>query len=115
YKYDAISFYPYYIIKDVFGLLVFLFFFAIFIFFYPNLLGHPDNYIPANPLVTPPHIVPEWYLLLFYAILRSIPDKLAGVIALVGAIVVLLFVPILFYSEVRSYSFKPLSQFSFWV
>lgn len=115
YKYDSISFYPYYIIKDVFGLLLFFFFFAVFIFFYPNLLGHPDNYIPANPLVTPTHIVPEWYLLLFYAILRSIPDKLIGVLALAGAIIILIFVPILFHSEIRSYSFKPVQQFFFWV
>lgn len=114
-SYDSISFYPYYIVKDVFGLILFLFFFAFFVFFYPNFLGHPDNYIPANPLVTPTHIVPEWYLLLFYAILRSIPDKLLGVIALASAVFVLIFVPILFHSEVRSYMFKPLSQFLFWV
>lgn len=112
--YDSISFYPYYIIKDIFGLIVFFSFFTIFVFFYPNVLGHPDNYIFANPLVTPTHIVPEWYLLLFYAILRSIPDKLFGVIALAGAIIILIFVPVLSHSEVRSYMFKPASKFFFW-
>jgi ubiquinol-cytochrome c reductase cytochrome b/c1 subunit len=114
YPYDAISFYPYYIIKDILGIILFFIFFGFFVFFYPNLLGHPDNYIPANPLVTPTHIVPEWYLLLFYAILRSIPDKLLGVLALAGAVIILAFIPVLFHSEVRSYMFKPLSQLIFW-
>ena len=114
-EFDGIAFYPYYIIKDIFGLILFFFFFSFFIFFYPNVLGHPDNYIPANPLVTPTHIVPEWYFLLFYAILRSIPDKFLGVLAMAGAILVLLFIPVLFHSEVRSYMFKPMSQFFFWL
>jgi ubiquinol-cytochrome c reductase cytochrome b subunit len=76
----------------------------------PNVLGHPDNYIPANPLVTPPHIVPEWYLLPFYAILRSIPDKLFGVIALAAAIISLFLIPALHKPEVRSMVFRPLSR-----
>jgi ubiquinol-cytochrome c reductase cytochrome b subunit len=75
--------------------LTFLTVFYFFVFFYPNALGHPDNYIPANPLVIPPHIVPEWYFLPFYAILRSIPDKLGGVVAMISAILVLLLLPIL--------------------
>jgi quinol-cytochrome oxidoreductase complex cytochrome b subunit len=113
--YDAISMYPYYILKDLFGVFIFVFIFGIFVFFYPNLLGHSDNYIPANPLITPSHIVPEWYLLPFYAILRSIPDKLLGVLALAGAILILLVVPVVMHSEIRSYAFKPISQVLFWI
>ena len=75
-KKDTIPFHPYYTIKDLFGIGVFLFIYCGFVFFAPNVLGHPDNYIPANPLVTPAHIVPEWYFLPFYAVLRSVPDKL---------------------------------------
>jgi quinol-cytochrome oxidoreductase complex cytochrome b subunit len=113
-KYDRVMFYPYYIIKDLFGVIVFLIFFFVFIFFWPNLLGHPDNYIIANPLVTPTHIVPEWYFLPFYAILRSIPDKLFGVIAMGFAIITLFFAPILLYCEIRTFTFKPISQLWFW-
>jgi len=113
-KYDRMMFYPYYIIKDLFGVIVFLIFFFVFIFFWPNLLGHPDNYIIANPLVTPTHIVPEWYFLPFYAILRSIPDKLFGVIAMGFAIITLFFAPILLYCEIRTFTFKPISQLWFW-
>ena len=87
---DKIPFHPYYTIKDMVGLGVFLLAFSVLMFYYPNWLTEPDNYIPANPLVTPAHIVPEWYLLPYYAILRSIPDKLGGVIAMFAAIVVLL-------------------------
>jgi quinol-cytochrome oxidoreductase complex cytochrome b subunit len=113
--YDGgIPFYPYYVLKDLNGVILFLMFFSIFLFFMPNILGHPDNYIPANPLVTPPHIVPEWYLLPFYAILRSIPDKLIGVLALASAILVLFLLPILHKPEVRSMNFRPLSRFLFW-
>jgi ubiquinol-cytochrome c reductase cytochrome b subunit len=86
----------------------------VFLFFYPNLLGHPDNYIPANPMVTPAHIVPEWYFLPFYAILRSIPDKLGGVIAMFGAIVVLFLIPFINQSEVRSSTFRPIYRKLFW-
>jgi len=110
----SIPFYPYYIIKDLFGLFLFLIFWFSFVFFSPNSLGHPDNYVPANPLVTPPHIVPEWYFLPFYAILRAIPDKLFGVIALLASILVLLFLPFLNFSFVRSSRFKVISQIWFW-
>jgi quinol-cytochrome oxidoreductase complex cytochrome b subunit len=90
---DKISMYPYFIIKDFLGLILFFLFFSIFIFFYPNILGHSDNYINANPMVTPIHIVPEWYFLPFYAILRSIPYKLGGVLMMILAIVILAFLP----------------------
>lgn len=111
---DVIPFTPFFTVKDVFGLFVFFLFFAGIVFFLPNLLGHPDNYIEANPMVTPAHIVPEWYFLPFYAILRSIPSKLGGVIFMVLAIVVLLFLPILLRSEIRSGQFRPFYKFIFW-
>jgi quinol-cytochrome oxidoreductase complex cytochrome b subunit len=111
---DYVSFYPYYYVKDLFAFFIFASLFAFFIFFYPNTLGHPDNYIPANPLVTPPHIVPEWYFLPFYAILRSIPDKLGGVVAMISAILVLLLLPLLNTSEIRSSKFRPLFSFFYW-
>jgi len=111
---DYVSFYPYYYVKDLFAFFVFSSMFAFFVFFYPNMLGHPDNYIPANPLVTPAHIVPEWYFLPFYAILRSIPDKLGGVVAMVSAILVLLLLPVINTSEVRSSKFRPLFAFFYW-
>jgi len=85
------------------------------VYFVPNLLGHPDNYIPANPMVTPPHIVPEWYYLPFYAILRSIPDKLGGVCAMFGAILILLAVPFYVESDTRSVTFRPIHKFLFWL
>jgi len=91
---DYIPFYPYYFLKDLHGLFIFLFIFSIIIFFYPNALGHPDNYIRANPLVTPAHIVPEWYFLPFYAILRAIPSKLGGVVAMGGSILIVALLPI---------------------
>jgi quinol-cytochrome oxidoreductase complex cytochrome b subunit len=87
-KIDTLPFYPYSYIKDVHSYMVFFLVFVFIIFFIPNLLGHSDNYIEANPLVTPTHIVPEWYFLPFYAILRSIPDKLVGVLAMIGSIIV---------------------------
>src|SRR5687768_4159410 len=107
--------YPYYIIKDVLGVLFFLAFFSFFVFFAPNLLGHSDNYIPANPLVTPSHIVPEWYYLPFYAILRAIPNKLLGVLALFASILVLVFLPWLDSSKVRSARYRPLFRQFFWI
>jgi quinol-cytochrome oxidoreductase complex cytochrome b subunit len=110
----GIAFFPYYIIKDLYGIILFLMFFAVFLFFMPNLLGHPDNYIGANPMVTPPHIVPEWYFLPFYAILRAIPDKLAGVLALAFAIVSLFILPLLHRPDVRSMVMRPLSRCVFW-
>ena len=112
---DTVSFYPYFYVKDLFSFLILVLVFSFFVYFYPNALGHPDNYIPANPMVTPAHIVPEWYFLPFYAILRSIPDKLGGVVAMGGAIVILLLVPFLNTSEVRSPEFRPIYSVVFWV
>ncbi|MCC6735909.1 MAG: cytochrome b/b6 [Bauldia sp.] len=112
---DTLPFHPYYTTKDLFGLAVFVLFFAWFVFVQPNYLGHPDNYVPADPLVTPSHIVPEWYFLPFYAILRAIPSKLGGVIAFGGAIVVLFFVPWLDRSKVRSARFRPVFKTFFWL
>jgi ubiquinol-cytochrome c reductase cytochrome b subunit len=112
---DKIPFHPYFIYKDLFGIIIFGILFSLFIYFAPNILGHSDNYIPANPLVTPPHIVPEWYFLPFYAILRSIPNKLGGVIAMIGAILILLLLPLLHTSHIRSSSFRPIQKKLFWV
>jgi ubiquinol-cytochrome c reductase cytochrome b/c1 subunit len=112
---DAIPFHPYYTIKDLFGIGVFLMFYLAFVFWAPNFFGEPDNYIPANPMVTPPHIVPEWYYLPFYAILRSIPDKLGGVIAMFSAILILFVLPWLDTSKVRSAKFRPLYKQFFWL
>jgi quinol-cytochrome oxidoreductase complex cytochrome b subunit len=111
---DSVPFTPHFVIKDFFGIVLFFLFFAIFIFFLPNTLGHPDNYIPANPMVTPTHIVPEWYFLPFYAILRSIPDKLSGVLALLFAIVVLFILPFIAFPQVRNMDFRPFSKMLFW-
>jgi len=105
---DSIPFHPYYTVKDLFGLMVFLVVFSILMFYFPNALGEPDNYIPANPLVTPAHIVPEWYLLPFYAILRSVPDKLGGVLLMFSSIFILFLLPWLDTSPVRSGRFRPL-------
>ncbi|NQU59776.1 MAG: cytochrome b/b6 [Rhodospirillales bacterium] len=118
---DTIPFHPYYTIKDLYGLGVFLIFFMFFVFFAPNFFGEPDNYIKANPLVTPPHIVPEWYFLPFYAILRAVPDlwiisaKLGGVIAMFGSILILVLLPWLDRSKVRSAKFRPIYRQFFWV
>ena len=112
---DSIPFHPYYTVKDMFGLGVFLIFFSAVVFFIPNAMGHADNYIPADPLVTPAHIVPEWYFLPFYAILRAIPDKLLGVIAMFASIGVLFILPWLDRSPVRSASFRPIFRIFFWV
>ena len=111
---ETIPFHPYYTIKDGFALALFALFFACFVFYAPNLLGHPDNYIPANPLQTPAHIVPEWYFLPFYAILRAIPSKLFGVAALIGSIAILFFVPWLDTSRVRSTRYRPIYKWFFW-
>jgi ubiquinol-cytochrome c reductase cytochrome b subunit len=105
---DKIPFHPYYTVKDLFGIGVFLIFFAYWVFFNPNYLGHPDNYIPANPLVTPAHIVPEWYFLPFYAILRAVPDKLGGVLLMFGSIFILFLLPWLDTSRVKSARFRPI-------
>ncbi len=113
-KADTLPFHPYYTVKDGFALAVFALLFAYFVFYMPNYLGHPDNYEPADPLVTPAHIVPEWYFLPFYAILRAIPDKLGGVIAMFAAIFVLFFIPWLDSSPVRSTSYRPIYRWFFW-
>jgi quinol-cytochrome oxidoreductase complex cytochrome b subunit len=111
---DFISFYPYFYVKDLFSLLLLLFLFIYLVTFYPNILGHADNYIPANPLSTPAHIVPEWYFLPFYAILRSIPDKLGGVSAMIGAILILFLLPIINTSKIRSSKFRPIFGIAYW-
>jgi len=112
-KEDTVPFHPYYTVKDGFAISVFLILFASFVFYNPNILGHADNYIPANPLVTPAHIVPEWYFLPFYAILRAIPDKLGGVLAMFGAIGVLFVLPWLDTSKVRSMRYRPTAKLYF--
>ena len=112
---DTLPFHPFYTAKDMFGLGVFLIFYALVVFFAPNLFGEPDNYIPANPLVTPPHIVPEWYFLPFYAILRAVPNKLGGVVLMFAAIIVLFVLPWLDRSPVRSGRFRPVFKIFFWI
>jgi len=122
-KKDTVPFHPYYTIKDTYALVLFLILFVVVVFFMPNYLGHPDNYIEANPLATPAHIVPEWYFLPFYAILRAItfdilwviPAKLGGVIAMFGSIVVLALAPWLDTSRVRSGRYRPQFKWWFWL
>nr|ACF57742.1 cytochrome b [Microspingus lateralis]QYX87516.1 cytochrome b [Microspingus cabanisi]QYX87495.1 cytochrome b [Microspingus lateralis]QYX87503.1 cytochrome b [Microspingus lateralis]QYX87511.1 cytochrome b [Microspingus lateralis] len=111
---DKIPFHPYYTIKDILGFMLMLALLVSLALFAPNLLGDPENFTPANPLVTPPHIKPEWYFLFAYAILRSIPNKLGGVLALAASILVLFLIPLLHTSKVRSMTFRPLSQILFW-
>nr|NP_659388.1 cytochrome b [Tamandua tetradactyla]Q8LWN0.1 RecName: Full=Cytochrome b; AltName: Full=Complex III subunit 3; AltName: Full=Complex III subunit III; AltName: Full=Cytochrome b-c1 complex subunit 3; AltName: Full=Ubiquinol-cytochrome-c reductase complex cytochrome b subunit [Tamandua tetradactyla]ALL73577.1 cytochrome b [Tamandua tetradactyla]ALL73578.1 cytochrome b [Tamandua tetradactyla]CAD13420.1 cytochrome b [Tamandua tetradactyla] len=110
---DKIPFHPYYTIKDILGLLIMIATLVTLVLFSPDLLGDPDNYTPANPLSTPPHIKPEWYFLFAYAILRSIPNKLGGVVALVCSILVLMIMPLLHTAKQRSMMFRPLSQLLF--
>jgi ubiquinol-cytochrome c reductase cytochrome b/c1 subunit len=120
---DTIPFHPYYTIKDLFGMGVFLMFFLYFVFWQPNFFGEPDNYIPANPMLTPPHIVPEWYFLPFYAILRAvtfdflwiIPAKLGGVLAMFASIILLMALPWLDRSKVKSCKFRPVYKWFFWI
>jgi quinol-cytochrome oxidoreductase complex cytochrome b subunit len=112
---DTLPFHPYFTIKDLFGLAVFLLIYSFFIFYAPNFLGSSDNYIPANPMQTPNHIVPEWYLLPYYAILRSVPNKLLGVIMAFGSIFLLFIVPWLDSSPVRSARFRPVYKWVFWL
>nr|WNH24432.1 cytochrome b [Bolinichthys longipes] len=112
---DKISFHPYFSYKDLLGFVALLMALASIALFTPNLLGDPDNFTPANPLVTPPHIKPEWYFLFAYAILRSIPNKLGGVLALLFSILVLMLVPILHTSKQRGITFRPVTQFLFWL
>jgi ubiquinol-cytochrome c reductase cytochrome b subunit len=112
-KHDTLPFTPYATVKDGFAMSVFLILFAVFVFYMPNALGHADNYIEANPLVTPAHIVPEWYFLPFYAILRAVPDKVMGVVAMFGAIGVLFALPWLDTSKVRSMRYRPMAKLYF--
>lgn len=112
---DRIPFHPYFTFKDLVTIFAFLLGLSAIVFYMPNILGHSDNYIPANPMQTPPSIVPEWYLLPFYAILRSIPNKLFGVIAIFSALLILLAMPLLDTSRIRGSQFRPLMRFAFWV
>jgi ubiquinol-cytochrome c reductase cytochrome b subunit len=114
-KEDMVPFHPYYTVKDGFGIMVFLILFAFFVFYQPNILGHADNYIPANPLVTPSHIVPEWYFLPFYAMLRAIPDKLMGVLVMFGSLGLLFVLPWLDTSKVRSMRYRPTIRWFFFI
>jgi len=114
-KSDSVPMHPYATSKDFFAMFAFLIMFAWFAFFAPDYLGHADNYIEANPLVTPPHIVPEWYFLPFYAILRAVPDKLGGVILMFASIIVLVFVPWLDTARVRSTKYRPIYRWFFWL
>lgn len=112
---DRIPFHPYLVFKDLVTVFLFLLLLGAFVFYMPNALGHSDNYIPANPMQTPPSIVPEWYLLPFYAILRSIPNKLLGVIAMFMSLLILLAMPILDTSRIRGSQFRPFMRFAFWL
>ncbi|UHD46921.1 cytochrome b N-terminal domain-containing protein [Aureimonas altamirensis] len=119
---DTVPFTPYATVKDAFGMVFFLIFFAYFVFYLPNYLGHPDNYIPANSLQTPAHIVPEWYFLPFYAMLRAITfnigpidSKLGGVLVMFGSIIVLFFLPWLDTSKVKSTAYRPIYKVFFWI
>nr|ABC02038.1 cytochrome b [Capra cylindricornis] len=112
---DKIPFHPYYTIKDILGATLLILALMLLVLFTPDLLGDPDNYTPANPLNTPPHIKPEWYFLFAYAILRSIPNKLGGVLALALSILILVLVPFLHTSKQRSMMFRPISQCMFWI
>nr|AFN06988.1 cytochrome b [Osteochilus waandersii] len=111
---DKISFHPYFTYKDLLGFIILLLALTLLALFSPNLLGDPENFTPANPLVTPPHIKPEWYFLFAYAILRSIPNKLGGVLALLFSILVLMLVPLLHTSKQRGLTFRPITKFLFW-
>jgi ubiquinol-cytochrome c reductase cytochrome b subunit len=111
---DRFSMHPYFTFKDLVTIFLFFLVLSIIVFYYPNLLGHSDNYIPANPMQTPASIVPEWYLLPFYAILRSIPNKLLGVIAMFGSLLILLILPLTDLSRNRGSQFRPLMKLAFW-
>nr|QHB76705.1 cytochrome b [Hylomyscus anselli]QHB76731.1 cytochrome b [Hylomyscus anselli] len=112
---DKIPFHPYYTIKDILGVILMILFLMTLVLFFPDLLSDPDNYTPANPLNTPPHIKPEWYFLFAYAILRSIPNKLGGVLALILSIMVLMLLPFLHTSKLRSLMFRPITQTLYWI
>lgn len=112
---DMMPFHPFYTIKDLYGLGLFMIVFLYFVFFQPNFFGEADNYIPANPMVTPPHILPEWYFLPFYAILRAVPDKLGGVVVMFAGVLILYVLPWLDTSKVRSATFRPIFKQLFWI
>jgi ubiquinol-cytochrome c reductase cytochrome b subunit len=112
---DRYAMHPYFIFKDLVTIFAFFLVLSIIVFFYPNLLGHSDNYIPADPMVTPASIVPEWYLLPYYAILRSIPNKLLGVLAMFGSLLILLVLPLTDLSRIRGNTFRPAMKIAFWV
>nr|YP_005090356.1 cytochrome b [Phaeodactylum tricornutum]ADY18532.1 cytochrome b [Phaeodactylum tricornutum]QII42437.1 cytochrome b [Phaeodactylum tricornutum] len=112
---DNVSFYPYFLSKDLFAFSFFLIFFSTFVFYFPNTLNHPDNYVPADPLQTPAHVVPEWYFLPYYAILRSIPHKTGGIAAMGAAIGVLFLIPFINTSYVRNTTYRPIFKFFFWL
>jgi ubiquinol-cytochrome c reductase cytochrome b subunit len=112
---DTVPFHPYYTVKDGFAIALFLILFASFVFFAPDAMGHADNYVQANPLVTPQHIVPEWYFLPFYAILRAIPNKLMGVLAMGASILILFVLPWIDTSKVRSMRYRPTARTFFWI
>jgi ubiquinol-cytochrome c reductase cytochrome b subunit len=114
-NYDRLSFAPYFLFKDLVTIFIFIIVLSVFVFFMPNALGDCENYVMANPMQTPPAIVPEWYLLPFYAILRSIPNKLLGVIAMFSAILLLLAMPFTDLSRSRGIQFRPLSKIAFYV
>jgi ubiquinol-cytochrome c reductase cytochrome b subunit len=111
---DRYAMHPYFIFKDLVTIFAFFLVLSVLVFFYPNLLGHSDNYIPADPMVTPPSIVPEWYLLPYYAILRSIPNKLLGVLAMFGSLLILLVLPFTDLSRIRGNQFRPAMKIAFW-
>nr|QIC20158.1 apocytochrome b [Tricholoma matsutake]UIX25595.1 apocytochrome b [Tricholoma matsutake]UIX25623.1 apocytochrome b [Tricholoma matsutake]UIX25651.1 apocytochrome b [Tricholoma matsutake] len=111
---DRIAMHPYFMFKDLVTIFAFFLVLSVIVFFYPNLLGHSDNYIPADPMVTPASIVPEWYLLPFYAILRSIPNKLLGVVAMFGSLLIFLILPLTDLSRIRGNQFRPAMKLAFW-
>jgi len=111
---DRYAFHPYFIFKDLVTIFLFFLVLSVIVFYYPNLLGHSDNYIPANPMSTPVSIVPEWYLLPYYAILRSIPNKLLGVVAMFGSLLILLILPLTDLSRIRGNQFRPAMKLAFW-
>ena len=114
-NYDRLPFAPYFIFKDLITIFMFIFVLSLFVFFMPNALGDSENYIMANPMQTPPAIVPEWYLLPFYAILRSIPNKLLGVIAMFSAILAIMLLPITDFGRSKGLQFRPLSKVAFYI
>ena len=114
-NYDRLPFAPYFIFKDLITIFLFIVALSVFVFFMPNALGDSENYVMANPMQTPPAIVPEWYLLPFYAVLRSIPNKLLGVIAMFSAILILLVIPFTDLSRSRGLQFRPLSKIAFYI